>query len=289
MARSVADGFSVFLDRLVPTEAQRSAAAKHRSSVETSIRGGMAVNLFRETGSFHHGTGVRNHCDVDLLVSIKENKPLTSDTALSWVKSALRASFPYTTVNIRRPAVVVDFAGGDERWEVIPGFLKSRGTNDPYVYDIPGAASGWLESAPMEHLAYVNEINKTAGRVGGAKSLSRLAKAWKYYNDVPISSFYLEMRAAQYMSTQSSFVAVWDICGLLESLYNHSLASMNDPKGATGRFYPCSSDVRKVTALSKLKTGATRARKALDAHNASDPATAFAYLDLLFGGNFPAR
>ena len=289
MARSVTEGFTVFLDRLVPTEAQRTAAAKHRASVEASIKGGMGVHRFRETGSFHHGTGVRNHCDVDLLVSVNETKPLSSDTALSWVKSALKASFPYTTVTIRRPAVVVDFAGGDERWEVIPGFLKSRGKDDPYVYDIPGAATGWLESAPVEHLDYVNDINKTAGRVGGAKSLSRLAKAWKYYNDVPISSFYLEMRAAQYMSTQSSFVAVWDVCGLLENLYGHSLASMNDPKGATGRFYPCSSDAKRITALSKLSTAATRARKALDAHNASDPNTAFFYLDLLFGGNFPAR
>ena len=289
MARSVTEGFTVFLDRLVPTEAQRTAAAKHRASVEASIKGGMGVHRFRETGSFHHGTGVRNHCDVDLLVSVNETKPLSSDTALSWVKSALKASFPYTTVTIRRPAVVVDFAGGDERWEVIPGFLKSRGKDDPYVYDIPGAATGWLESAPVEHLDYVNDINRTAGRVGGAKSLSRLAKAWKYYNDVPISSFYLEMRAAQYMSTQSSFAAVWDICGLLENLHNHSLASMNDPKGATGRFYPCSSDAKRITALSKLSTAATRARKALDAHNASDPNTAFVYLDLLFAGNFPAR
>jgi predicted nucleotidyltransferase len=289
MARSVADGFGVFLDRLVPTEAQRTAAAKHRNSVEASIKGAMSVHRFRETGSFHHGTGVRSHSDVDLLVSLNETKPLSSDTALSWVKSALKDSFPYTTVTIRRPAVVIDFAGGDERWEVIPGFLKSRGKDDPYVYDIPGAATGWLDSAPVEHLDYVNEINKTAGRVGGAKSLSRLAKAWKYYNDVPISSFYLEMRAAQYMGTQTNFVAVWDICGLLESLYSHSLAAMNDPKHATGRFHACSSDAKKITALSKLNTAATRARKALDAHNASNPDAAFVYLDLLFGGNFPAR
>jgi len=43
------------------------------------------------------------------------------------------------------------------------------------------------------------------------------------------------------------------------------------------------------TALSKLSTGATRARKALDAHRKDEPATAFYYLNLLFGGRFPSR
>jgi hypothetical protein len=64
---------------------------------------------------------------------------------------------------------------------------------------------------------------------------------------------------------------------------------MNDPRGAAGRFYACSSETKKADALSKLNTGATRARKALDAHSDGKPDVAFSYLDLLFGGNFPAR
>ena len=46
---------------------------------------------------------------------------------------------------------------------------------------------------------------------------------------------------------------------------------------------------KKAAALSKLSTGATRARKALDAHRKDEPATAFYYLGLLFGGRFPSR
>jgi hypothetical protein len=59
--------------------------------------------------------------------------------------------------------------------------------------------------------------------------------------------------------------------------------------GASGRIYATSSDANRTDALSKLKTAASRARKALDAHKADKPATAFEYLDLLFGGKFPAR
>jgi len=289
MTLSVAQGFEIFLGRLVPLESQRAAAATHRASVEASLRGALDVYLFRETGSFNHGTGVRGHCDVDLLVSIKGQRPGSSDTALAWVKNALAASFPYTPVRISRPAVVIAFAGGDETWEVIPGFVTGRGGQGVSVYDIPGAATGWLDTAPLEHLAYVTEVNSRQNIAGGAKKLARLIKAWKYYNDVPISSFYLEMRAAQYLAGQPSFVPVYDICYLLEHLNRIGLAAMNDPKGAAGRFEACSTTAKKADAVSKLNTGATRARKALDAHWKDEPATAFYYLNLLFGGQFPSR
>jgi hypothetical protein len=289
MARSVGEGFDVFLQRLIPTEAQRLAKERHRASLESCLSSRLTVKRYREIGSFTHGTGVRNHTDADLLVSMGSIQPGSSDTALGWVKTALQSSFPYTAVYIRRPAVVVDFAGGDERWEITLGFLHSRSNGDPYVYDIPAADSGWMTSAPVEHINYVNGINNITGVTGAAKKLARLAKAWKYYNNVPISSFYLEMRAAQHMKTQTGWSAVWDICMLLEKLKGHALADMNDPVGAASRFAPCSSSAKKTEALSKLSTGTTRARNALDAYQQSKPDTAFYYLDLLFGGHFPAR
>lgn len=273
----------------MPLASQRTAAGAHRASVEASIEKALTVKRYRETGSFHHGTGVRNHADVDLLVSIGNPEPQNSDTALAWLSNALKTTFPSTPVYVRRPAVVVDFAAGTERWEIIPGFLKNRAKDAPYVYDIPGAASGWMTSAPAEHLTYVNDVNATAGITGGAKKLARLAKAWKYYNDVPVSSFYLEMRAAQYMATQTSFVAVYDVCGLFEYLRSINLAAMNDPKAASSRFYPCSTNTKATDASSKLTTAATRARKALDAYSNNNGDHAFHYLDLLFGGHFPAR
>jgi len=203
MARTVAQGFDAFLEQLVPLASQRTAAGRHRASVEASIENALTVNRYRETGSFHHGTGVRHHADVDLLVSIGNPEPQSSDTALAWLSNALKATFPSTAVYVRRPAVVVDFVAGAERWEIIPGFLRNRTKDAPYVYNIPGAASGWMTSAPAEHLTYVNDVNAIGGITGGAKKLARLVKAWKYYNDVPISSFYLEMRAAQYLVSRA--------------------------------------------------------------------------------------
>lgn len=289
MALTVSQGFDIFLERLTPLQSDRDAKARHRLSVETSLKGStrFGVQLFRETGSFGHGTGIRNHCDVDLLVSMSGNKP-TSDTALHWVKEALKVSFPATTVEIRRPTVVVRFAGGAEQWEILPGFRTSPQGETP-IYDIPGPASGWMSSAPTAHLDYVNGINQQAGVVGGAKKLARLAKAWKYYNQVPISSFYLEMRAAQYMAVQKSFSAALHLCGYLEWLDKIELADMNDPMGKASRFSACSSAATRTTALSNLRTAATRARKAITAEQAWNTQQALDYLDLLFGHQFPKR
>jgi hypothetical protein len=60
-------------------------------------------------------------------------------------------------------------------------------------------------------------------------------------------------------------------------------------KGAERRSGPLSDGGRPGDALSKLSTAATRARKALDAQQEKKIDTAFRYLDLLFGGQFPAR
>lgn len=290
MARSVDEGFREYLGRLVPTEAQRDAGVGHRASVKAALEAKLDVSHSFETGSFSHGTGVRGFSDIDLLVCLK-NRPESSYTALTWVKDALSERFSSSTeVVIRRPAVVVKFASGYETWEVIPGFMTTRGGSGQYVYDIPSPSTGsaWIDAAPKEHLAYVNECNRKPSK-GDAKALARLIKAWKYHCNVPISSFYLEMRCAQHVASVDTYIHVWDVCLLLESLESHELAAMNDPKGAAGRIHACSSDSTREDALSKVKTASTRARKALEAYRADDADTAFYYLDLLFGGSFPSR
>lgn len=281
--------FSDFLNRLIPLESERSASAMHRASVEASLKKGLAVSMFRDIGSFGHGTALRGRADVDLLVSISTTRPGSSDTALGWVRDALKSSFPSTYVHTSRPAVAVDFAGGDERWEITPAFLTSKGGSSVSIYEIPGASSGWIETAPVEHIKYVNEINGRPGIAGGAKKLARLAKAWKYFNSVPISSFYLEMRAAQYMATQSSFIAYLDFHYLMKNLQDIGLAGMNDPLGHSSRIYPCSTDAKATEAFSKLNSVVSRTTKAVAAEQDNDPSNAYYYFDLAFGGQLPAR
>jgi len=284
MPRSVHEGFTTYLQWKTPNTTQRQVATLHRSSVRRSIENARDVYRFIETGSFGHGTGVAGHSDVDVLVSLKGDRPTSSDTALNWIRAALTTSFPRTYIRTSRPAVVVAFAGGYETFEVIPGFIQS--TAPDHSYSIPAPGGGWMDTTPEAHLDYVDAANRDPQ---GAKDLARLVKAWKYHQQVPISSFYLEMRAAQHMTTQTNFIPVWDLCLLLEKLDGWGLRSMQDPTGNTGSIQATSSTGAAIESHSKLATAATRARKALDAYTAGNPDESFRYLDLLFGGTFPSR
>jgi len=185
---------------------------------------------------------------------------------------------------------VIEFGNGSETWEAIPAFAAGRRDDDNVLlYEIPGPETGWMESAPDAHVSYVNEVNNISKISGAAKNLARLAKAWKYYNEIPVSSFYLEMRAAEYISTEQTHIPVWDICGLLKRLDQIRLAPMKDPKTVAGQFNACATPAKHEEAVAKLRRGANRARKAVEAYHDEDMPEVFYYLDLLFGGNFPSR
>lgn len=286
--RTIATAFETLLSRKVPTDSERSAATQHRTSIEKSLSQLENFGL-RETGSFRHGTAVRGHADVDVLISLGGGRPASSDTALERVRRILAGSFPLTPVRVSRPAVVVNFAGGAERWEVIPGYyLRESGGHT--IYSIPAPGGGWMETAPSAHLAYVTDTNRSPS--GGAKGLARLIKTWKYANPngAKVSSFYLEMRAAQRMAKESSFIPYLDFAYLMRSLVDHGLADMNDPTGLTGRFRAASTDAHRSTAMVTLAADAKRVSDAIELERAGKRSEAFKKLDYVFvGTTFPAQ
>ncbi len=226
-----------------------------------------------ETGSLRHGNGVAHWSDADYLVSLKGERPMAT-TTLNSVKDALAERFPSTIIKIRRPAVVCDFASGKETVEIVPAFTEDLG------YWIPDPMGGWMRAHPKDHNSYVNEVNKKHS--GGAKKLARLAKVWKYKRSVPVSSCYLEMRAAKYADGEKSWYMPVDLHRYLSWLQDLALAAMNDPTGLSSRFTACSSDSNKSDALSKLATAVTRARKAREFDEKGQDNAAIEQYKLLF-------
>ncbi|MDN5274858.1 MAG: nucleotidyltransferase [Candidatus Saccharibacteria bacterium] len=288
MAKTVNEAFSIYLSRLTPSVAERAKASSHRASIEVKLEDRFGLYRMYESGSWRHGTGVSGRSDVDYFISLKSPKPRLGTSVLTAVKNTMQERFPNTYIHISRPAVVLEFGGGYERVELIPAYPSLTLGGGEMRYDIPGVTTEWMESTPKAHLLYVTASNKRKGIEGGVKQLARLVKAWKYQCNVPISSFYLEMRAAQYMNGESLIFYPIDLKRLLTSLLNHSLADMNDPTGMTGRIRPCSSDANHREALSKLKTAVGRAGNALEARESGRETDAFYWWDRLFDGDFPA-
>ena len=288
MPSTVEQGFTTLHGKLTPTVTETEAAKRHRISIETCLKNNFEITRFFRAGSFGNGTNVRGYSDVDCFASIP-TKHLTqnSQSTLTKVWRVLDERFPNTRIGIRGPVIWLPFGtDASESTDVVPADFVHRDTNGNHIYEIADRQGGWMRTSPDAHNNYVDEINKKLGLK--VKPLIRFIKAWKYFKNVPIYSFYLEMQVARYASKESSIVYSIDVERIFNLLWNNQLADMQDPKGISGYIHPCFSDVQKTDALSKLQTALGRAQKARDAESAEDIKSAYGWWGLVFDGKFPA-
>lgn len=284
MPRTIDEGFRDFLAKLTPSTTETEAAKKHRASIEQCLKNNFDLRRFWRIGSLGNGTSISGHSDTDYMASLGD---LTSNSnaSLQKTKNVLAERFPNTGVAVRCPAVKVPFGAlAQESTEVVPGDLVS--TKPHFVYDIPDCNGGWMKTSPDAHNAYVRGVNDNHSRK--VKPLIRFTKAWKYYQSVPISSFYLEMRVAKYCAGESSIIYCLDIEYFLRRMLNGKLVNIQDPAGVSGYIKPCSSDATHEDALSKLRTAVTRAQKANEAKKDGDIKKAFEWWDRLYADRFPS-
>lgn len=286
--RTIEQGFKSFHSKMTPSGYQSGKAASHKFSITSRLETYYNLNQLFYSGSANNGTNVAHLSDVDYFASIPTNKlKQNSSTSLREIKECLQERFKSTRIYVDSPAVVLDFGAGYwDTAEVIPADYVKKTDKDKNIYDIPDGSGGWMKSSPSTHNAYVtfhnNRLNKKL------KPLIRFIKAWKYYCDVPISSFYLELRVTKLMETEETIVYDIDLNSIFQKLKSCNLAAMQDPEGVSGLICPCATDASKTTALSKLNTAAIRAKKAREAESSGDVKDAFEWWDKVFSYNFPS-
>ncbi len=288
MPRSIDEGFAVFLSRLTPTPGESDAAKRHRASIKACLEANFDVNNFFRTGSFGNGTSVSGHSDVDYFVSIaRNNLNRNSATSLTRVRDDLNRRFPNSGVRVSCPAVKVPFgADAKESTEVVPADYMHNTLEGHRVYEIANCSGGWMRSSPDAHNAYVRTVDQKLNNK--VKPLIRFIKAWKYYRQVPISSFYLELRVAEYAYGEPSVVYSIDVRNVLARLHADGLAAMKDPKGIAGYINPCFTRAQLEDSKSKLSTALSRAQKAREAEDKGNIQDAFYWWDQLYAGRFPS-
>jgi hypothetical protein len=287
MPRTIEDGFKDFLTKLTPSSFESEAAKGHRASIMTRLELDFGyVPRFTRIGSFGNGTSISGYSDVDYLACLPTNQlTVNSNYSLQKVRNSLDGRFPQTGVCVRCPAVVCPFGdSAAETTEIVPAdYVEESGGYK--VYDIADCSGGWMKASPDAHNDYVRTIdNKLNNKV---KPLIRFIKAWKYFRDVPISSFYLELRVAKYASGESSIVYDIDIKQFLVQLRASELADMQDPMEVSGLIPACGSEAQYSDAVSKLDRAATRAEKAREETRNANISSAFDYWRLLYNDEFP--
>ena len=287
MATTVNGGFQDFHSRLTPLSGESEAAKNHRKSIRECLDSNFGLSRFFRSGSFGNGTSIRGCSDVDYFASIHpKSVPDKSTWFLTKVKNVLDKRFPNTGVHVSTPAVVVPFGkDGSETTEVVPAKYVGKTDNDCSIYQIADGTGGWMKSSPETHSAYVRTVDSELD--GKVKPLIRFLKAWKYFRNVEISSFYLELRCAKYASGEDVIVYSIDVRKTLKLLWDNQLVAMQDPQGVSGYIYACSTDAKKTDALSKLKTALYHANKAREAERCEDIKEAFRQWNIVFNGRFP--
>lgn len=292
MSKTIEEWFATLISRLEPLKTERNKAVVHKDTVQSCLEKNFACSLLFETGSFGNGTGVRHFSDTDYFARIPADKLYqNSATSLRLIKEALQETFWSTQwIIVSSPAVKIPFGKyKSEELEVTPCCYNNIITTtlgNFNRYKIPDWQGGWMFSSPKAHNEYVAFHDKRL--YGKLKPLIQLVKAWKYYNNVPIISFYLELRITKYAETENAIIYDIDVKNVLKKLLEIELASIKDPMWISW-LIPCSSSLtQKLDALSKLNTAVTRAQKAVDSriNNIDD---AFYWWNLLFNDYFPAR
>lgn len=292
MAKTLEQGFEAFLTRLAPLASEHDTAKSHKDSVKSCLEKNYGCHTFFETGSFGNRTGIRHFSDTDYFAVLAVDKVYTDSAyTLRKVKESLQYTFHKTDgIAVNTPAVQIPFGTyASETLEVTPctfNGLVDTPLGRKASYDIPDYEGGWMKSSPHAHNAYVNHHDQRLGYK--LKPLIRLIKAWKFHNSVPISSFYLELRTTKYAEKETAIIYDIDIRNVMKILYERDLPSIQDPMGISGYVHACSSAAKRTEALSKVKTGYTRADKAYEKRT-SDVDNAFYWWNLFYNDKFPAR
>lgn len=262
---------------MTPDETARTAAAKHRKEIEDWLTSDLGIVRMRETGSWHHGTALDKISDVDYFISIRGSRPSASSSALESLRSSLSRGIRGAFISIDRPAVRLRYFDGGPDVEITPAYYR-----DADDYEIPDPdGAGWIRSNPAVHLDYVGRAQKETD--GRAKGLIRLVKTWKSWNNVPLSSFYLEMRTAQYALGNKPIIYDWDLRDIFKSLANNGLREMNDPTNYWRRITTGTSNLAEwITAKCAVQEAARLSQLARKATEDNDHPTATRHLLTLF-------
>jgi hypothetical protein len=271
---------------LAPAAYDRTEASTRRKKIENALfDSSLRVTSMFESGSWTHGTSIKAHSDVDYMAVASGTRPRWPSSALEAAKTAVKGCdwWKIKEVRVSSPIIAITYYS-QPNFEVAPAWYKER-LNGAAVYWIAGRGDEWVLSAPGAHLDYVNTQNDRLGKK--VKPLIRLMKAWKYNVGAPVSSFYLEMRTAEYAAGETMIIYDIDLPRVMKAIVAAEARDMNDPERIVGRIPACASDEKRRSTLEKLRTAITALSEASEAKTRSDQTAYWAAMRKVFGADYP--
>lgn len=270
---------------LAPPSYDRTKASARRAKVEQALRSSsLRIASIFESGSWTHGTAIKKKSDVDYMAIATSARPMHPSSSLATAKTVLAGcDWNVRNVSVSSPVVSVRYAT-PPHFEIAIAWYKEK-VSGYDLYWIGGRGDDWVLSAPRAHLDYVSQQNERLDK--RVKPLVRLLKAWKRHVDAPISSFYIEMRTAEYCSHENTILYDIDLQKVMSAINGAEARDMNDPKRIVGRIPACGSDDKRRRTLTMLRNATSSLRRANDAKQRYDRRAYWQAMRSIFGDDYP--
>lgn len=286
---TITEAFKEFLKRLTPSLNESEKVSSHINSIKIRLKKDYNLIKFFKSGSFGNGTSIYGFSDSDYFAVFPEKIKENSKLALELIKKSLIKRFPNTIIYINSPSIVLEFGKtkgySGEIFEIIPVYIGKKTLDGEFIFRMPDGKTGWIDSIPQLHNKYVTSENKRLKNK--LKPLIRFVKAWKYYNDIKIKSFYLEIKITNLMSFNKDINFIRDISIIFENLYKTGLSDLKDPLDCTDDISATKTINIRDKILPKIKKAMFIAKKAYISYEKKEIKKVFELYNELFNNNFP--
>lgn len=203
---SVATNFETFCNNLLISTTKRSTISyrylaickrlnKDFWGMEDAISGG------RYVGSFGRNTANSYVSDIDILFEMPLSTYQTYNSYLSngqsallqAVKNSIAKTYPNTSLRGDGQIVQIIFSD-DMKFEVLPAFKNTDGS---YTFANSNNGGSWEKTNPLPEIDKVSSGDRLTNN--NLRPLCRMARAWKYYNSVPISGLLIDTLAHRFL------------------------------------------------------------------------------------------
>ena len=226
--RTVADGFSEFLEKLVSKKTDNDVADANMGIIESCLGTDLDLSYLAPYGSTGYGTNISHYSAVDCIAVIPKSRLFeNSGESLAAMKKALEQKFPDAYITEGRPVLAIPFGKtSSERHHIVPAYRQgSSGDHD--LIAVPAPSNRWVGICPAGHSVWINDMDRKLNH--NLKPFIHMVKAWSYFNKNPIWSYYLELCVADFLKKDASIVYSTD----LNNFFKYMLSRRLDPFEAT--------------------------------------------------------
>ncbi|WP_100612669.1 SMODS domain-containing nucleotidyltransferase [Confluentibacter lentus] len=207
---SVTTNFETFCNNLLITQTKRSTISDRYLAICKRLNkdfwGMDTTSGGRYVGSFGRNTANSYVSDIDMLFEMPLSTYNTYNAYISngqsallqAVKNSIATTYPNTSLRGDGQIVQVTFSDS-MKFEVLPAFKNDDGS---YTYANSNNGGSWKKTNPVPEISAVSCGDGLTNN--NLRPLCRMARAWKYYNSVPISGLLIDTLAHRFLTAWSN-------------------------------------------------------------------------------------